>query len=72
MSIVEKLAQLEEIMDLDEGTLKPDDKLKEYDEWDSITILAFIAFMDSDFGKTVKGEEIKNLTTVQDVLDIME
>lgn len=72
MTVEEKIAMLEEVMELDEGTLKADDELEEYEEWDSIARLAFIAMLDSDFDKVVKGDVIKALKTVQDALDLME
>lgn len=72
MSQEEKLAELEEIMELEEGELKVTDNLKDYVEWDSIAILSFIAMMDSKFHKTVKGADVKQLVTVQDAIDLME
>jgi len=72
MSIQEKLGILEEIMELEEGELKVTDVLADFEEWDSIAILSYIAMMDSQFTKTVKGQEIKAFVTVQDALDMME
>lgn len=71
MDLREKLAKMEEIMELDEGTLKETDALEDYDEWDSIAMLSFIAMMDSDFGKIVDGEEVRKFVTVQDALERM-
>lgn len=71
MSEKEKILKLEEIMEVEEGTLKLTDKLNDFDEWDSIAILSFIAMMDSDFGKIVKGSEVKELETVQDAIAMM-
>lgn len=72
MTTEERLALLEEVMELDEGELNASDLLKEYEEWDSISILSFIAMMDSKFGKMISGEEVKALQTVQDAIDLME
>lgn len=71
MDLREKLAKMEEIMELEEGVLKETDTLGDYDEWDSIAMLSFIAMMDSDFGKTVNGEEVRKFVTVQDALERM-
>ena len=65
------MALLEEIMELDEGTLSVGDVLEDYEEWDSITALSFIAMMDEKFGKTVTGAEIKGLRTVADAIEMM-
>ena len=72
MSMEEKLMKLEEIMELDEGELKATDVLADYEEWDSIAILSYIALMDAEFHKAVKGADVKNFVTVQDALDMME
>lgn len=68
----EKLEKLEEIMELDEGVLKVSDVLSDYEEWDSIAILSYIAMMDSDYHKEVKGADVRAFVTVQDAIDFME
>ncbi len=72
MTEMEKIAMLEEIMELDEGTLTADSVLEEFDEWDSITALSIIAMMDETYGKTITGAEVKSFKTVGDILKIME
>ncbi len=72
MNKQERIELLEEIMDLDAGTLKPEDILAEYQEWDSLTVLTFISEMDSRFGKKVTGDQIKAFITVADAIAIME
>lgn len=72
MSEKEKIELLEEIMDLDPGTLHVEDTLRDYDEWDSLTVLTFISEIDSRFGKKVSGEEIKKFVTVADAIAVME
>ena len=72
MTEQEKIYLLEEIMELDEGTLQMSDVLTEYDEWDSVTALSLIALMDEKFGKTITGDVIKELKNVADVVNLME
>lgn len=72
MTEMEKIAKIEEIMDLDEGSLNADSVLEDFDEWDSITALSIIAMMDETFGKTVTGAQVKGFKTVGDILKIME
>lgn len=43
MTIEEKIAMLEDVMDLDEGELKLDSVLAEFEEWDSLSKLSLIA-----------------------------
>lgn len=72
MDIKEKLAKLEDIMELDEGTLTPETPLEEIEEWDSLAALSYVVMMTDDFGKTITGAEIRAFKTVQDILNTME
>lgn len=72
MSEKERIELLEEIMDLEPGTLHVNDTLSDYDEWDSLTALTFISEMDERFGKKVTGDQIKALVSVADAIAIME
>ena len=71
MAIEKKLELLADILDVDAEELAPEKELSEFD-WDSVAILSFIAMMDEEFGKEMKGAEIKKFVTVQDALNAME
>lgn len=72
MNMQEKLAALEDLMELDEGTLKPGDKLEDIEEWDSLSALSYVVLMGDEFNKKVSGQQIRGFETVQDILDTME
>ena len=69
MTEKEKLAALEYIMYLDEGTLSMDDVLEDYEEWDSLSKLTLIAEVKKMFGRVLNVETIKNISTVKDACD---
>ena len=71
MTIKEKLAKLEEMLEMDEGTLKAESNLEDIENWDSMAKLSLIVLMDDEFGKTLKSEDIKAFKTIQDILDFM-
>ena len=71
MTIENKMELLADILDVDADELSPEKELAEFD-WDSVAILSFIAMMDEEFGKEMKGAEIKKFVTVQDALNVME
>ena len=71
MTEQEKLTLLEETFDMDEGTLRPEMKLNEIENYDSMTKLSLIVMVDDEFGKVLTGDEIKAFETVQDILAIM-
>lgn len=72
MTTQEKLAALEDIMELDEGTLKPETSLDDIEEWDSLSALSFVVLLGDKFGRKITGQQIRDSKTVQDLLDVME
>jgi len=68
----ERIKLMEEVMDLEEGTLSEGDELSSYEEWDSLSVLAFMSTLTSKFHKHVKPQEIKRLVTVADAINLME
>lgn len=68
----EKLAKLEELMDLEEGCLHAEDQLGDIEEWDSIAHLSLIILLEDDYSKEISGTEVRRLKTVQDILDLMQ
>lgn len=68
----EKLNLLEEMLELDEGSLNKDMKLNDIKEWDSVAALSLIVLLDEHFGKEISGKQIKELVTVNDILQFME
>lgn len=71
MTDQEKIAKLEEIWELDEGTLATDTVLADVDEYDSMAKLSLIVLMDDDFGVKLTGDVIKGFETVSDILKLM-
>lgn len=67
-----KMELIAEILDVDVEDISPETVLADIEEWDSVAALSFIAMMDDEFGKEVKGAQIKQFVTIQDALDIME
>lgn len=72
MDTKEKLAALEDIMDLDEGTLKSETSLDDIEEWDSLSALSFVVLLGDEFNRKITGQQIRAFKTVQDLLDAME
>jgi acyl carrier protein len=72
MDLRKKLAMLEEMMDLSEGSLAPEIELADIDEWDSLAALSFVVLLKDEFDKKISGQEIRAFETVQDMLTLME
>lgn len=68
----DKLAILEDIMELEAGSLVPEAMLEDMEEWDSLSALAFVVMLGDEFQRKISGQEIRKFKTVQDMLDVME
>lgn len=71
MTQEEKIALLEETLELDGGTLKPETALDTLKEYDSMGKLTLIVMMDDELNKKLTGEQIREFVTVKDILDFM-
>ena len=71
MEIKEKINKIEEMLEIDENTLTLDTELNSLDEWDSVAILSTIVMLDEEFGKIIKGTDIKACKTVADLVNLM-
>ena len=71
MDNAKKLAMLEETMEMDAGTLKPEMNLIDIEEYNSMAKLGLIVLMSDEFNKKLTSNQIKSFNTVQDILDFM-
>ena len=72
MTEQEKIALIEETLELDEGTLTADTVLADVDEYDSMAKLSLIVMMDDEFGVKLTGDMIKSFVTVGDIIKMMQ
>lgn len=68
MNVQEKISMLEELMDLDEGTLMTETVLSEIEEYDSMAKLSLIVMMEDEFGVKLTSQEVKAFETVGDII----
>ncbi|MFC4222724.1 acyl carrier protein [Lysinibacter cavernae] len=60
------LGLVEEILEVETGTIRMTDVLKEID-WDSLADITFIAELDSQLNVSVDANELSNSVTVSDL-----
>lgn len=68
----ELLEMLEEVMDLDEGTLELNSELADIEEWDSLSKLSLMAEAKKKFGKKITADEMAGFVTVKDICDYLQ
>lgn len=69
-SFIENFADLFEETDASEIT--PTTEFKSLDEWSSLTALSVIAMVDEEYDVTIKGDDIRNAVTVEDLFKVVE
>ena len=55
--------------DTDANEIKAETVFKELDEWSSLIALSVIAMVDEEYGVTIKGDDIRNSNTVEDLFN---
>lgn len=69
MKTLEKFVALfaEQFDETDPSTFKADTVFHELDEWSSLIGLSVIAMVDEEFDVALKGDDVKNSVTVEDL-----
>lgn len=67
MTLQEKIQFLEEIMDVEEGTLEADTLLDDVEEWDSISALSLTVEMKKKYGLEVTSKILQSFKSVNDI-----
>ena len=58
--------------DTDASEMNAETKFRELDEWSSLIALSVIAMVDEEYDVTLKGDDIRNSETIQDLFNIVE
>jgi hypothetical protein len=68
MTYDEFLSEMDDILGLPVGTLRGHEKLEELENWDSTSLITFIALAEDNSGAHVSPAQIVNCSTVADLL----
>lgn len=58
--------------DTDASEIQAGTNFRELDEWSSLIALSVIAMVDEEYDVTLKGDDIKNATTVEDLFNTVK
>lgn len=56
----------------DSSEIKAETVFKELDEWSSLIALSVIAMVDEEYDVTIKGDDIRNSNTVEDLFNAVK
>lgn len=57
--------------DTDASEFKAETVFKELDEWSSLIALSVIAMVDEEYDVTIKGDDIRNSDTIEDLFNVV-
>lgn len=60
-------AAIAEILEADPTGLTGDEQISDIGNWDSLSVISFIAMVDSDLDQVVDAEKLKNAKTFNDL-----
>ena len=63
----EALAEILEVNDV-----KADDLLRDFENWDSLTILSIVATLDADYGVSLSSADLRRVASVGELAAIVE
>ena len=69
-SFIENFA--DQFEETDASAFTPDTKFKELEGWSSLVALSIIAMVDEEYDITLKGDDIRNSATIQDLFNIVK
>jgi acyl carrier protein len=64
-------AAVAEILEVDPSAFKGPEKIDDVGNWDSLSVISFVAMVDSDLGQIVDGEKLKNAKTFNDLAELV-
>jgi len=62
----------DQFFDTDASEITGDTKFRELDEWSSLIALSVIAMVDEEYDITIKGDDIRNSSTVEDLFNAVK
>ena len=69
MKITDFIESFVEELEIEGTEVTIETNIKDLDEWDSMTAMILIGFVSNNFNVTLNADDIKELTTVQSLMD---
>ncbi len=67
----EIIRMIEDMLDVESGSLTEQTLLADIEEYDSMAKLSLIVMSDDEFDKKLTGEQILKFVTIQDIVDFL-
>lgn len=61
----------EQFDETDVNEFQPETSFQDLDEWSSLSAMSIIAFIKTQYGKTITGKEIRSCKTIQELYNLV-
>jgi acyl carrier protein len=63
----EFILKLEDLFEMQSGSILPNDLFRDYESWNSLALLSLMAMLEDEYGKTIPREVFEKLNTIEDL-----
>lgn len=60
-----------DVLDTEED-INADTVLEDLEEWDSLSLVSFVAMANASYGKKVQGKDVKSAETIADLYELVK
>lgn len=65
------LEEIENLLEMDPGSLALDNQIKNLEKWDSLAFVSFLAIADSTYGVKVAPADLRKAETIADLMKLI-
>ena len=70
MNRIEFIKQVSDILEIDPENLTGSEVLEEIGNWDSLSIISFVAMVDAELNRIVSPEKLRQAMTIDDLIEL--
>ena len=63
------IEKLEEMLEMSEGSIDLKDNFREYDVWDSLSLLSLMAMLEDEYSITIPRDEFQKINTIEELFN---
>ncbi len=67
MNLDQFVELFKDVMEMNNQKIKPDDKFKEYEDWDSLAVLSILAMVNQEFDIVIPRREFESVNTIREL-----
>ena len=66
------IKKIEEVFEMPNGGINPNDNFREYQEWDSLVLLSLMAMLDDEYNLTIPRDDFQKINTIEEMFNYIK